>query len=77
MSVDVLPDSRARIRKGGIRIQGVNYVPIYCINCGRRYGLVPEIDSRNDLSDELCCGKRDGAAQVPNDGVQITVQELP
>lgn len=40
--MDVLPDSRARSRKGAIYVDGLWYVPVYCINCGKRYGLVPE-----------------------------------
>jgi hypothetical protein len=42
---DLLPDSRPRIQKNVTRMTTpwgvVNYVPVYCANCGVPYGLVP------------------------------------
>jgi hypothetical protein len=56
---DVLPDSRARSHKGGVKVNGVEYEPIYCINCGRQYGLVPAtlITHVTALCDTGCAGK--------------------
>lgn len=41
-SVDILPDSRARVSRGIVSVRGTNYVPIYCANCGAPGGGVPE-----------------------------------
>ena len=59
MAVDILPDSRPRERKGSISVGGVEYLPIYCINCGRRYGMVPAhaITHVTALCDHGCAGK--------------------
>lgn len=40
--VGILPDSRARESKGVVRGDGVNWVRVYCANCGKFYGRVPE-----------------------------------
>lgn len=44
MSVDVLPDSRARDRKGATydASWGCWLIPVYCANCGKQWGMVPE-----------------------------------
>jgi hypothetical protein len=39
---DFLPDSRPRVRRGGIRSPQGTVIPIYCANCGCDYGMVPE-----------------------------------
>jgi hypothetical protein len=44
---DVLPESRAREPKGVVRgaplrFPSMNWVPIFCANCGKPYGYVPE-----------------------------------
>lgn len=42
MPADVLPDSRPRERRGGIRSPDGTIIPVYCANCGCKYGMVPE-----------------------------------
>lgn len=39
---DVLPDCRARETKDRLFIGGQSWVPIFCANCGKRGGSVPE-----------------------------------
>jgi hypothetical protein len=43
---DVLPDSRARVRRGIVRVvfagEARNMVPIFCASCGAPQGLVEE-----------------------------------
>lgn len=40
---DILPDSRPRDRRGAVHVLGKGtFVPVYCANCGRQYGMVPE-----------------------------------
>jgi hypothetical protein len=52
-SVSVLPDSRLRDRlKGVVRgflrgIGFINWVPIFCANCGKANGYVPEENMRH------------------------------
>ena len=38
----ILPDSRLRTSKGSFRMKGVNRIPVFCANCGRPWGTVPE-----------------------------------
>jgi hypothetical protein len=59
VSADILPDSRARTNRGSVRLNGVNYIPIYCANCGKRYGMVPEqfITHVTALCDKGCSGQ--------------------
>jgi hypothetical protein len=40
--VDILPDSRPRERKGAVQTPDGWMIPIYCANCGCKYGMVPE-----------------------------------
>jgi hypothetical protein len=71
MAVDVLPDSRARERRGSIKgPDGIEYVPIYCINCGRRYGMVPAttITHVTALCDHGCAGQYGDLAHTYVDG---------
>jgi hypothetical protein len=42
MTVDILPDSRARDIKGRIFRCGVPWVPVACASCHKPYGTVPE-----------------------------------
>lgn len=42
MEKDLLPDSRARQAKGVVRGYGMNWVPIFCANCGKDGGMCPE-----------------------------------
>lgn len=42
MKSDVLPESRARVVRGVVRGPCGNMIPIYCANCGNKWGLVPE-----------------------------------
>lgn len=39
---DLLPDSRSRERRGAIRSPQGTLIPVYCANCGKRWGMVPE-----------------------------------
>lgn len=39
---DILPDSRAKITRHRVFQGGVAWVPVYCANCGKDGGLVPE-----------------------------------
>ncbi len=64
MGAYLLPDSRPIRRTGAIELRGVWYVPVYCANCGKRYGMVPEhhITHVFALCDQGCAGKYgDGA----------------
>jgi hypothetical protein len=40
--MELLPDSRCRNTTSVVKIAGVNYVPIFCMNCGTHGGLVTE-----------------------------------
>ena len=42
MSVDILPDSRAKIAKNRIFTPGGAWVPVFCANCGKDGGSCPE-----------------------------------
>jgi hypothetical protein len=42
MAVDILPESRPRHRTGSIPSVLGTLIPIYCANCGKPYGMVPE-----------------------------------
>lgn len=61
---DILPDSRPIVRRGSIRLGDQNFVPVYCANCGNRYGLVPEshITHVFALCDHGCAGQYGDAA---------------
>ena len=39
---NVLPDCRAKIQKGVVRLGDLNWIPIFCANCGTDGGMVPE-----------------------------------
>jgi hypothetical protein len=40
---DLLPDSRPRVSRGGVRgPDGKTRIPVYCANCGKQWGMVPE-----------------------------------
>jgi hypothetical protein len=57
---NVLPDSRARTNRGSIRRQGLNYIPIYCANCGVPYGMVPERLVTNAFALCVPCSEKHG-----------------
>jgi hypothetical protein len=40
--MDILPDSRCKAATNVVKIDGVNHVPIFCMNCGIEGGLVTE-----------------------------------
>jgi hypothetical protein len=42
MSDEFLPESRMRERKTVVGENGKSYVQLFCANCGRKGGLVPE-----------------------------------
>jgi hypothetical protein len=67
---NVLPDSRPRTRRGEIYMDGKAYVPIYCINCGKRYGMVSAeaITHVTALCDQGCAGKYGDLAHTYVDG---------
>lgn len=56
---DNLPDSRSRAGRGVVLVNGENFVPVYCANCGKPYGVVPEshITHVFVLCDQGCAGK--------------------
>lgn len=40
---DILPDSRARVTRGVVcSAEHGNLIPIFCANCGKKWGMVPE-----------------------------------
>lgn len=39
---NILPDCRPKVHKSVTRLSGLNWVPIFCANCGADRGLVPE-----------------------------------
>jgi hypothetical protein len=39
---DILPDCRPKVQQKVTRLGSLNWVPIYCANCGSDGGLVPE-----------------------------------
>lgn len=57
--MNILPESRARHRskgaKGAVERNGVWWEPVYCANCGRKIGIVPE---ENITSTFFLCDKR-------------------
>lgn len=42
MTIDILPDSRAKETKGRIFTPGGAWVPVFCANCGKPGGSCPE-----------------------------------
>jgi len=38
----ILPDSRAKETKKVVRLHGINWIPVFCANCGADGGLMPE-----------------------------------
>lgn len=76
----LLPDSRAKRDRSIAGPGGIQYVPIYCINCGKRYGFVPAsmITHVTALCDQGCAGKfgdeahfyADGDTKIRQDGVE-------
>ena len=60
MGADLLPDSRTVDRRVTVPgPDGIEYTPIYCASCGKRYGLVPArlITHVTALCDTGCAGK--------------------
>ena len=45
MVVDILPDTRSTGRVV-VRLGGMNWIKVFCANCGKEHGLVPE-ENRN------------------------------
>jgi hypothetical protein len=77
--MDVLPDSRTRERKGVIQGPGgQNYVPVYCINCGKPAGMVSEklITHVTALCDRGCSGKYGDLADTFKDPDQVFRENL-
>ena len=70
MSQNILPDSRTQERRGAVvDANGVSWVPIYCVNCGRSCGVVPEkhITNVTALCDHGCSGKYGDLASTYKD----------
>lgn len=42
MPIDILPESRPRDRKGAVQTKDGWLIPIYCANCSKKWGMVPE-----------------------------------
>lgn len=42
MNQNVLPESRLSTSRVVVRRGGMNWVNVYCANCGKEHGLVPE-----------------------------------
>jgi hypothetical protein len=40
--VNILPESRPRERKGAVQTADGWVIPIFCANCGKSHGMVPE-----------------------------------
>lgn len=66
-----LPDSRSKLQKNVVRIGQMNWVPIFCANCGADGGLVPEENCNfafylcQSCADRL--GNIDGVYMVPDE----------
>jgi len=60
VSVDILPDSRAKRTVGSKQINGTWWIPIFCANCGAVGGFVSEVNMK--LAFYLCdnCGEKWG-----------------
>lgn len=78
MSANILPDSRTRERRIVAGPNGENYTPIYCINCGRPQGMVPEklITHVTALCDEGCAGKYGDLADTYRDPDEVFRENL-
>ena len=66
MAEDVLPESRAREVRGVVRSAKFgNLIPIFCANCGKQWGMVPEhhVTFAYALCDD-CEGKHGGVAHL-------------
>jgi hypothetical protein len=66
MAEDVLPESRAREVRGVVRSAKFgNLIPIFCANCGKQWGMVPEhhVTFAFALCDD-CEGKHGGVAHL-------------
>ena len=65
MTIDILPDSRTRVivtPKGSKFGNGLWWQPIYCMNCGKPGGMVPEGTPVSYLCDDPCAQKWGKAA---------------
>lgn len=79
----ILPDSRLREPKGVVRgdagFGSMNWVPIFCANCGKPYGRVPEENC--DFVCWLCdpCsekyGEQFGLAMMPEEAFWLKVTQ--
>ena len=80
---DVLPDCRTLTPKGAVHLSGWgSWIPIFCANCGKEGGKVPE--ENMTFIFWLCdncfetCGKIAGTMAVPDEVVweQIRQEQL-
>lgn len=78
MTTDILPDSRPRERKGIVLVDGVNFTPVYCINCGKPAGMVPceMITHVTALCDDGCAGKYGDLASTYQDPDSVFRENL-
>lgn len=77
--IEILPDSRPREAKGIVYRLGVAWIPIFCANCGKPGGSVPE-DSGHAfyLCDSPCAekwGQLAGTMAVPDEVFWARVTE--
>jgi len=79
MPLELLPDSRPKETKRVTAFRGLNWVPIFCANCGADGGWVPEENCT--FAFYLCdpCavrhGKIDGTYMVPDEAFFEKVKE--
>lgn len=82
MAASLYPESRLKTPKRSIRgAFGINWVPMFCANCGKEGGLVPEDAINCSFSHYECMdcaaklGNLDGFFKVPDEVVGMKVRE--
>lgn len=77
--MNILPDSRLSTSRVVIRHGGMNWVNVFCANCGKEHGMVPEENC--DFACFLCdpCaekyGEQFGEAMMPDEVFWQKVRE--
>jgi hypothetical protein len=59
-TLDILPDSRPRDTRGVVYRLGVAWIPIYCANCGKPGGKVPQDSGHAFYLCDSPCGEQWG-----------------
>lgn len=68
--IHVLPDCRTKVQKNVVRLGNLNWIPIFCANCGADGGMIPE--DNHDFAFYLCIpcsekwGNIDGVYMEPD-----------